>query len=66
MSDGVGQRRVGVVVLGVLPPPRKVLFAKRRAITDLDRDSAPTRIEFCPERIGFVEMDRVWGLIMRR
>jgi hypothetical protein len=24
MSDGVGQRRVGVVVFGVLPPPRKV------------------------------------------
>src|SRR4029453_12706015 len=40
-------------------------FAERRAIADLDGDTAATLIQFCPKRIGFVEWDRVLGLIMR-
>ena len=40
-------------------------FTERGAIADLDRDVTATRIQFCPKRIGFVEWDRVLGLIMR-
>src|SRR5215468_5528634 len=35
-----------------------------RALTDLDRDVPATSIQFCPERIGLVERDRLLGFIM--
>ena len=40
-------------------------FSECRAVADLDRDVAATRVQFCPKRIGFVERDRVLGFIMR-
>src|SRR5207244_3307717 len=40
-------------------------FAERGAIADLDRDAEAIRIQFCPERIGFVERNRILGVIMR-
>ena len=41
-------------------------FAKCGAVADLDGDMAAPGIQFCPERIGFVERDWVLRLIMRR
>jgi hypothetical protein len=40
-------------------------FAERRAVADLDRHAEATRIQFCPERIGLVERDRVLRVIVR-
>src|SRR5437762_3977884 len=40
-------------------------FAERRAVADLDRYAAATRIQFCPKGVGFVERDWVLGVIMR-
>src|SRR4051812_24929896 len=40
-------------------------FAERGAVADLDRDALATGIPFLPERIGFVEGDRLLRVIVR-
>jgi hypothetical protein len=40
-------------------------FTKCRAVTDLDRDTAPILVQFHPERIGFIEDERLIRVIMR-
>src|SRR4030095_11615921 len=47
------------------PGVQSPAFAKRGAVADFDRDAATASIQFCPERIGFVEHDRILSLIMR-
>jgi len=40
-------------------------FTECGAVTDLDRDTAPIPVQFHPERIGFIEDERVVRVIMR-
>ena len=40
-------------------------FTECGAVTDLDRDTAPILGQFHPERIGFIEGERVVRVIMR-
>ena len=40
-------------------------FTECGAVTDLDRDTAPILVQFHPQRIGFIEDERVARVIMR-
>jgi hypothetical protein len=40
-------------------------FAQRGAVTDLDGDAGAIRVQFHPERVGFVEIERLICVIVR-
>jgi hypothetical protein len=62
IADEVAQRWAAVVVLGVDPPARKVQHSssvERRAVADLDRHASTVPIHLHPERVRFVEIERL-------